>query len=63
MVLILIYWADCTWYGTVFCNGDVVEDLFRWWFKMRCAKGKFSVDSVSYGDVIRRQKEEAAKPE
>merc|ERR1712045_335387 len=53
---------DCTWYGTVFCDGDVVEDLFRWWFKMRCAKGKFSVDSVSYGDVIRRQKEEAAKP-
>eukprot|EP00090_Calanus_glacialis_P009728 TRINITY_DN18125_c1_g1_i1.p1 TRINITY_DN18125_c1_g1~~TRINITY_DN18125_c1_g1_i1.p1 ORF type:complete len:138 (-),score=38.40 TRINITY_DN18125_c1_g1_i1:14-427(-) len=43
---------DCTWYGTVFCHGDVVEDLTRWWFKMKCSKGKFSVDSVSYADVI-----------
>merc|ERR1712110_1019220 len=28
---------DCVWYGTTFCDGDVVEDLYRWWFKMRCS--------------------------
>merc|ERR1712018_228715 len=47
---------DCVWYGTTFCDGDLVEDLFRWWFKMKCAKGKFSVDSSSYAEVIERQK-------
>merc|ERR1719318_2293406 len=43
---------DCTWYGTVFCDGDVVEDLHRWWFKMKCSGGRFSVNSVSYAEVI-----------
>merc|ERR1712048_707806 len=52
---------DCAWYGTVFCDGDVVEDLFRWWFKMKCAKGKFSVDSSNLAEVIKRKALEAAK--
>merc|ERR1711981_881156 len=52
---------DCAWYGTVFCDGDVVEDLFRWWFKMKCSKGKFSVDSSNLAEVIRRKALEAAK--
>merc|ERR1712083_951002 len=52
---------DCEWYGTVFCDGDVVEDLFRWWFKMKCSKGKFSVDSSNLAEVIRRKAPEAAK--
>ena len=34
----------------------LLQDLFRWWFKMKCAKGKFSVDSSSYAEVIERQK-------
>ena len=29
---------DCIWYGTTFCDGDVVEDLYRWWFKMKCSR-------------------------
>ena len=33
-------------------NTYILQDLTRWWFKMKCSKGKFSVDSVSYGDVI-----------
>merc|ERR1711997_88440 len=52
---------DCAWYGTVFCDGDVVEDLFRWWFKMKCSKGKFSVDSSNLAEVIKRKALEAAK--
>merc|ERR1712079_68312 len=52
---------DCQWYGTVFCDGDVVEDLFRWWFKMKCSKGKFSVDSSNLAEVIKRKALEAAK--
>merc|ERR1711935_254052 len=34
---------DCTWYGTVFCDGDVVEDLHRWTFLMKCSKATFTV--------------------
>merc|ERR1712098_824609 len=44
---------DCTWYGTVFCDGDVVEDLHRWWFLQKCSKSKFSVYSRSYSEVIK----------
>merc|ERR1712025_1308864 len=31
---------DCVWYGRVYCDGDVMIDLYRWWFQMRCASGK-----------------------
>merc|ERR1712066_1196657 len=40
---------------------SVGEDLFRWWFKMKCSKGKFSVDSSNLAEVIRRKALEAAK--
>ena len=26
---------DCLWYGTTFCDGDLVEDLYRWWLKQK----------------------------
>merc|ERR1712126_205128 len=42
---------DCIWYGTVFCDGDVIEDLHRWWFLMKCSKSKFTVHSRSYSEV------------
>ena len=58
---VTLVFLDCEWYGTVFCDGDVVEDLFRWWFKMKCSKGKFSVDSSNLAEVIRRKALEAAK--
>ncbi len=50
--------VDCVWYGTTFCDGDVVEDLYRWWFKMRCTNTRFSVDSSSWAEVIKRKKKE-----
>ena len=43
---------DCLWYGTTFCDGDLVEDLFRWWFRMKCSKSKFTVASVPYSQVV-----------
>merc|ERR1712025_92562 len=42
---------DCIWYGTVFCDGDLVEDLHRWWFQMKCSKSKFSVNPRTYAEV------------
>ena len=56
--IILFLNTDCVWYGTTFCDGDVVEDLYRWWFKMRCSNARFSVDSSSWADVISRKKKE-----
>jgi len=44
---------DCVWYGTTFCDGDLVEDLFRWWFRMKCSKSKFTVASVPYTQVVK----------
>merc|ERR1711988_112297 len=52
---------DCIWYGTTFCDGDVVEDLYRWWFKMKCSKTRFSVDSSSWAEVIKRKQQEQMK--
>ena len=43
---------DCLWYGTTFCDGDLVEDLYRWWFKMKCSKSRFTVVSVPYTQVV-----------
>ena len=43
---------DCVWYGTTFCDGDLVEDLHRWWFRMKCSRSKFSVASVSWSQVV-----------
>ena len=43
---------DCVWYDTVFCDGDIVEDLHRWWFLMKCSKARFSVYSRSYTEVV-----------
>ena len=55
------FFLDCIWYGTTFCDGDVVEDLYRWWFKMKCSKTKFSVDSSSWAEVIKRKQQEQMK--
>eukprot|EP00090_Calanus_glacialis_P012295 TRINITY_DN20793_c0_g1_i1.p1 TRINITY_DN20793_c0_g1~~TRINITY_DN20793_c0_g1_i1.p1 ORF type:complete len:137 (-),score=31.28 TRINITY_DN20793_c0_g1_i1:205-615(-) len=44
---------DCVWYGQVFCGGDVVIDLYSWWFQMRCSDGKMRVEARQWGDVVR----------
>ena len=40
------------WYGEVLCDGAVVQDLYRWWFLQRCSKGRMSVVSRSWSEVI-----------
>ena len=42
---------DCVWYGTVFCDGDIVEDLHRWWFLSKCSRGKMSAYGRSWLEV------------
>merc|ERR1712106_86253 len=43
---------DYIWYDTTFCDGDIVEDLHRWWFLMKCSRSKFSVYSRPYSEVV-----------
>ena len=61
MSAVRVLCSDCIWYGTVFCDGDVVEDLYRWWFKMKCSRGKFGVDSSTLAEVLKRKALEEAK--
>ena len=59
--------SECKWYGEVLCDGAVVQvgaivspnfqsshyaqDLYRWWFLLKCSKSKMSVVSRSWLDV------------
>merc|ERR1711915_938449 len=42
---------DCIWYGEVFCDGDIVQDLYRWWFLTKCGNGKMYVYARSNQEV------------
>ena len=44
--------SDCVWYGTVYCNGNVIQDLHRWWFLMKCSNSRLSVYGCSYNEVV-----------
>ena len=46
----LIY-SECVWYGDVLCDGAVVEDLYRWWFLLKCSANKMSVVSRTWTEV------------
>merc|ERR1712179_562110 len=41
----------CVWYDDVLCDGETVEDLYRWWFLSRCSNKRLSVISRSWSDV------------
>lgn len=43
---------DCVWYGQVYCGGDVVIDLYRWWFQMRCSNGRMRIEARQWRDVV-----------
>merc|ERR1711894_182718 len=43
--------GECVWYGDIICDGAVVQDLYRWWFLMKCSKGKMSLYSRSWTEV------------
>ena len=52
---------DCVWYGTVYCEGDIIQDLFRWWFLMKCNNTKLSVISRSYSEVAKDKRYQKLK--
>ena len=43
---------NCEWYGQTFCVGDVIIDLYRWWFKVRCIDGEMQVIATQWQDVV-----------
>merc|ERR1712018_131366 len=43
--------GECVWYGEVLCDGAVVQDLYRWWFLMKCSNNKMSLYSRSWSEV------------
>merc|ERR1711997_1444075 len=43
--------GECVWYGDIICDGAVVQDLYRWWFSMKCSKGRMSLYSRSWTEV------------
>merc|ERR1712241_719907 len=53
--------GSCMWYGEVLCDGDVVQDLYRWWFLSKCSKSKMSVVSRSWLEVISDKRYKANK--
>jgi hypothetical protein len=50
--LFFLFVSDCVWYGTVYCDGDVIQDLHRWWFLMKCSNSRLSVYGRSYNEVV-----------
>ena len=43
---------DCLWYGTTFCDGDLVEDLYRWWLKQRHFLNSIILQMVVQDEVL-----------
>merc|ERR1712210_306833 len=41
----------CRWKGEVICDGEVIQDLYIWWFETHCSKGRLSVVGRSWGEV------------
>jgi len=52
---------DCKWYGETYCKGDTVEDLYRWWFQVKCSNGRMSVQSRSWSAVVNDPRYKAFK--
>lgn len=50
-ILHILNCSECVWYGDIICDGAVVQDLYRWWFLMKCSKGKMSLYSRSWSEV------------
>ena len=42
-----LYPSGCSWYDQVICDGEVVRDLYRWWFQSRCSNSRWTVGETS----------------
>ena len=44
---------DCMWRRKGYTNGEQVQDLFSWWFEVRCWQGRRVVQGRQWGEVVR----------
>ena len=44
---------DCMWKRKGYTNGEQVQDLFSWWFEVKCRQGKRVVQGRQWGEVVR----------
>merc|ERR1711892_1113786 len=51
----------CAWYDKVFCDGEVVKDLYIWWFLSRCSGNKMRVVGRSWGEVVKDKRYKAQR--
>ena len=42
-----LYPSGCSWYDQVICDGEVVRDLYRWWFQSRCSNSRWTGGETS----------------
>ena len=42
-----LYNSGCSWYDQVICDGEVVRDLYRWWFQSRCSNSRWTWGETS----------------
>merc|ERR1712106_559011 len=40
--------GECEWYGQLYCNGDIIVDLYSWAFLKKCGEGRMYVYGRSW---------------
>merc|ERR1711872_179209 len=43
--------GECEWYGQLYCNGDIIIDLYSWAFLKKCGQGRMYVYGRSWQEV------------
>jgi len=43
--------GECEWYGQLYCNGDIIIDLFSWKFLKKCGNGKMFIYGRTWQEV------------
>eukprot|EP00090_Calanus_glacialis_P000389 TRINITY_DN10236_c0_g1_i1.p1 TRINITY_DN10236_c0_g1~~TRINITY_DN10236_c0_g1_i1.p1 ORF type:complete len:143 (+),score=42.27 TRINITY_DN10236_c0_g1_i1:164-592(+) len=55
--------GECEWYGQLYCDGDIIIDLYTWKFLKKCQDGKMGIYGRTWQEVSSdpRFKNEAKK--
>eukprot|EP00092_Neocalanus_flemingeri_P038197 GFUD01041576.1.p1 GENE.GFUD01041576.1~~GFUD01041576.1.p1 ORF type:complete len:140 (+),score=35.08 GFUD01041576.1:148-567(+) len=43
--------GECEWYGQLYCNGDIIVDLYSWKFLKKCGQGRMYIYGRSWQEV------------